>query len=269
MFAIKQQTTKEASSDCGIALNAEKQKIKLFFYVTAKRRAISPHHNKMKAQTYRILEFEGEVKPGVDIPQVFEFLIFGSKGILKPPYKVIIHVNEFTGKVVYTECPCVDCQIKRNENCKNFAGKDYKCKHIKFCEGDLIEDKHLTPCIKSMNNEVSERTVEVAIADNLMRQGKLTPPVHNTNTPARSTTLCCQVPAKNETNAGDVQKTNNDKTCDCNSHILKSKNNSQHSQQGNPLSDKCISPDANIVETHQAADTYHNLKTTEDKDGLD
>lgn len=98
----------------------------------------------IKFQVYRIIEFEGEIKPGVDIPMVFEFLPFGSKGILRPPYKTIIHVNEFTGKVVYTECNCIDCDMKRNENCKRFAGKDYKCKHIKQGELELIEDKHLT-----------------------------------------------------------------------------------------------------------------------------
>lgn len=101
-------------------------------------------NRKMKAQTYRIIEFDGEIKPGVDIPQVFESFIYGSKGILKPPYRIRIHVNEFTGKVVYTECPCDDCKFKRIENCKRFVSKDYKCKHIKFCEGDLIEDKHIS-----------------------------------------------------------------------------------------------------------------------------
>ena len=107
----------------------------------------------MKIQTYRIIEFDGEIKPGVDIPMVFEFLIFGSKGILKPPYKTVIHVNEFTGEVVYSECDCIDCSMKRNENCKRYAGLDYKCKHIKQGELELIEDKHLpSPCINKANN---------------------------------------------------------------------------------------------------------------------
>ena len=108
----------------------------------------------MKYQIYRIIEYDGEIKPGVDIPQVFEFLPFGSKGILAPPYQVIIHVNEFTDKVVYTECNCIDCQMRRNENCKRFAGKDYKCKHIKESELILVEDKHLTSCINKASLEV-------------------------------------------------------------------------------------------------------------------
>lgn len=98
----------------------------------------------MKIQTYRIIEYDGEIKPGVDIPMVFEFKMFGSKGILKPAYQILIHINEFTGKVVYTECDCIDCSIRRNENCKRFNGKGYKCKHIKQGELELIEDKHLT-----------------------------------------------------------------------------------------------------------------------------
>ena len=113
----------------------------------------------MKFQEYRIIEFDGEIKPGVDIPMVFEFLPFGSKGILKPPYKVIIHINEFIGEVVYTKCNCIDCDMRRNENCKNFAGKDYKCKHIKESEIKLIEDKHLTPRIKSTNNNQKKKII--------------------------------------------------------------------------------------------------------------
>lgn len=110
----------------------------------------------MKFQAYRIIEFDGEIKPGVDIPMVFEFKIFGSKGILAPPYKTIIHVNEFTDKIVYSECNCIDCEIRRNEKCKRFAGKDYKCKHIKMAEEELIEDKHLTSAITNASLEVEE-----------------------------------------------------------------------------------------------------------------
>ena len=87
---------------------------------------------------------------------VFEFKPFGSKGILRPPYKLIIHINEFIGKVVYTECNCIDCQIKRNENCKNFKGLDYKCKHIKYCEDVLIRDKHLIEKILYNGDKLNE-----------------------------------------------------------------------------------------------------------------
>ena len=129
---------------------------------------------KMKIQTYRIIEYDGEIKPGVDIPQVFEFKIFGSKGVAKKPYNIEIHINEFTGKVVYTNCDCIDCSIRRNENCKRFDGKGYKCKHIKQGEMELIEDKHLTPCIKSANNiQQGNKTKRAAMEDESLGGSRL------------------------------------------------------------------------------------------------
>ncbi len=60
--------------------------------------------NTLKLVPFRIVEFDGEIKPGVDIPTVYEFL---GKGSHKEAYQIKIYVDDMNqSKIVDLSCTC-------------------------------------------------------------------------------------------------------------------------------------------------------------------
>ena len=94
------------------------------------------------------------IKPSKEEDNYSDVYDFSIKGSDRIAYEIEIEIDSLNDiGITNTKCTCVDCSIKRNEKCKRFVSKHYRCKHIKKAIETLNEFEVKTDFKQENKNE--------------------------------------------------------------------------------------------------------------------